>query len=160
MNEQLAKLATTALAFFIFFWISKKMFWTSILKAIEDRQARIQGDFDRIDAMQKKVDALQGDYQKRIADIDAEARNRMQEAIAHGRQVAEQIAEQARKEADAALERNKQVIALEMDKAREQLKQDVVQMTLTATERLIRERLDDTRHRQLVTGFVEELSRK
>jgi F-type H+-transporting ATPase subunit b len=160
MYETLAKLATTVLAFLIFFWVAKKLFWTSILKAIEDRQNRIRGEFDRIGDLQRKVDSLKADYDQRIANIETEARSRMQEAINHGRQIADQMADQARKDAEATLERNKQMISIEMEKARKELREEVVRMTIEASEKVIRDRLDEPRQRQLVEKFVEELSRK
>ena len=160
MNELIIQVATTALAFLIFFWISKKLFWTSIIQAIEARQARIRGEFDAIDDLKRKVEGMEAQYARQLAEIEATARNKMQEATAHGKHIAEQIAEQARRDADAALERNKQVIAIEMEKAREELRQEVVEMTMTATERIIKERLDDSKHRQLVTSFVEEIGRR
>ena len=160
MNEMIIQVATTALAFLIFFWVSKKLFWTSIIQTIEARQSRIRGEFNRIDELRAQVEALESNYKAKIAEIDAEARTRMQEAVAHGRELAEEIAETSRREANEALERNKQVIAIEMEKAREVLRQEVVEMTLTATDKIIKERLDDPKHRQLVSGFVEELGRK
>jgi F-type H+-transporting ATPase subunit b len=156
----LAQLLTTALAFLIFFWIAKKMFWSSILRAIEDRQARIKSEFDKVEHLQTQAKTLQADYSRKIAEIDSEARQRMQDAINQGKQIAEQIAEQARRDADATLERTKQSIAIEMEKAREELKHDVVRMTLAATEKIINERLDDAKHRQLVSSFVDEIARR
>lgn len=155
----LAQLLTTAIAFILFFWIAKRMFWLSILRAIETRQERIRSDFDRIAAMETRVKTLEADYHKKIADIETEASHRMQEAVAQGRRIAEQIAEQARRDADAVLERTKQSIEIEMDKARAELKHEVVRMTLQATEKIIRERLDDPKHRELVSSFVDEINR-
>src|ERR1043166_340729 len=152
----IAQLITTAIGFLVFFWIAKKLFWTGILKTIEDRQAHIRGEFDRIDSMQQQVNALQADYSKRIAEIETEARAKMQEAIAQGKKIAEEIGEQARKDATAAQERTKQSIEIEIEKAKAQLKEEVVRMTLRATEKIIAERLDDQKHRQLVSSFIEE----
>ena len=47
-----------------------------------------------------------------------------------------------------------------MDQARAQLKDEIVTMTLTAAERLLRERLDDRKHRELVAAFIQDMSRK
>ena len=159
-REVLAQLLTTAVAFLLFFWIAKRMFWTSILRAIEERQARIKSEFTRIDEMDNRLKKLQADYSKKLAEIDTEARHRMHEAIVQGKQIAEQIADQARQEADETLERTKKSIALEMEKARAELRHDVVRMTLAATEKIISENMDDAKHRQLVSGFVDQISHK
>ena len=156
----IAQVLTTAVAFIIFFWIAKKLFWTSIVRTLDERQARIRGEFDRIEELQKKADELQAEYSKRIAQIEAEARTRMQEAIDEGHQIADQIREQARKDANAELEHTKQILSIEMDKARVELKEEVVRMTITAAEKIIRERLDDARHRRLVSEFIEGLEHR
>ncbi len=97
----IAQVLTTLVAFLIFAWIAKKMFWKPMLDTIEQRQARIKGEFDKIDAMQRQVDQLQADYSKRMSDIEAEARLKLQEAMAQGKQIAEQVADQARRDSEA-----------------------------------------------------------
>lgn len=159
-NVVIAQILTTLLAFTIFFLLAKRLFWGPIMRMIDDRQVKIRSEFDRIDSMQRQVEALQSDYAKRMADIEAEARQKMQETISQGRQISEQIAEQARRDAEALQQKTQQSLAIEMEKARAELKQDVVRMTLTATEKILRQRMDDQRERELVNSFVEELARK
>jgi F-type H+-transporting ATPase subunit b len=159
-TESIAQVLTTLLAFGIFFFVAKMLFWKPMRETIEARQTKIRGEFDRIDSMQRQVDALQADYAKRMADIEAEARHQMQEAIAEGRKIAEHIADQARADAEAAQQRNHQTLKMEMEKARAELKQDVVRMTLAATEKVIRQQMNEPRQHELVASFVEELSHK
>ncbi len=156
----IVQITTTLLAFVIFAWIAKKMFWKPMLETIEQRQAKIQGEFDKIDAMQRQVDQLQVDYSKRLSDIEAEARLKLQEAMAQGKQIAEQVAEQARRDAEATRAKAEQTLAIELDKAKAELKQDVVRMTLAATEKVIRQNMNEPRQQELVSNFVEELSRR
>lgn len=156
----IAQLLTTAIAFFIFFVIAKKLFWTSIIKTIEDRQARIRSEFDRIDELEKKVAQLRAEYDKRIAEIDAEARQLKQEQIVHGKQIAEQIQDQARQDAAAQLERTKANIAIEMDKARAELRNEVIKMTIMATEKVVREQMDDRKQREMVANFVDDIRKQ
>lgn len=156
----IAQVLTTAIAFLIFFWIAKKLFWTRVLGVIEQRQARIRNEFDRIEAMQRKVQELEAEYSRRIADIETEARQRMQEAIAQGRQMAEQIEDRARSEANDIVENAQKKAGIEIDKARAELKDEIVRITLAATEKIIREQLNDAKHTELVGSFIEELNRK
>jgi F-type H+-transporting ATPase subunit b len=155
-----AQILTTLLAFGIFVFMAKKLFWKPMLETIEERQAKIQGEFDKIDAMQRQVDQLQADYSKRMADIEPEARLKLQEAMAQGKQIAEQVAEQARRDAETTRAKAEQTLAIEMDKAKAELKQDVVRMTLAATEKIIRQNMNEPRQQELVNGFVEELARR
>lgn len=159
-TEIIAQILTTLLAFLIFAWIAKKLFWKPLLNTIEERQVRIKSEFDKIDAMQRQVDQLQSDYSKRLSDIEAEARLKLQEAMAQGKAIAEQVAEQARIDAETSRARSEQMLSIELDKARAELKQDVVRMTLAATEKVIRHNMNDQRQQELVSNFVEELSHR
>ncbi len=160
MIQIIAQVLTTFLAFAIFFWAAKKLFWGPLQQTIDERQARIRGEFDRIDGLQRDVAALQADYTRRIAEIEAEARQKMNDAIAQGRKIADEVAETSRRDAEAAQEHSRQVMTLEIDKARADLKQDVVRMTIAATEKVLRQQLDQQKQRELVSGFVEELAKR
>ena len=142
-NEIIAQVLTTLIAFAIFAWFTKKLFWKPLLSTIDERQAKIKGEFDKIDAMQRQVDQLQADYSKRMADIEAEARLKLQEAMAQGKQIAEQVAEQARKDAETTRLKAEQTLAIELDKAKAELKQDVAE--LSSNHFVVAGRLDEQR---------------
>lgn len=159
-TEAIAQVLTTLVAFAIFFWVAKRLFWAPLQQTIDERQARIKGEFDRIDSLQREAAALQADYSRRLAEIEAEARHRLNDAIAQGRKIADEMSENARREAELAQEQSRQTIALEIDKARADLKQEVVRMTMAATEKILRQQLDQKKQRELVSGFVEELAKR
>lgn len=160
MQTVIAQVLTSVLAFVIFYVIAKRLFWTSILSAIEERQQRIKSELERIEELKSKVSQLEHEYQTHLAQIDREANQRKQQEIAEGKRIAEEIREQARQEAKAELARMHQILELEVERVRAELKAEVVRLTLAATERIIRERLDDAKHRELISRFVEELSRR
>jgi len=159
MQTVVAQVLTSILAFWIFYVISKRLFWSSILNTIEDRQERIRSELEQIEELKSKIQALETEYQMHLAQIDREANQRKQQEIAEGKRIAEEIKEQARREARTEIARMHQILELEIDRVRAELKDEVVRLTLAATERIIRERLDDAKHRELISQFVEELSR-
>ena len=58
------------------------------------------------------------------------------------------------------LERTRESCAIEIDKARAKLREDVIKITMRATEKLIHERLDERKHHELVGSFIDEIVRK
>ncbi len=48
-------------------------------------------------------------------------------------------------------------IGIEMEKANATFRDQMVDSVLTATEKLIRQRLDDTQHRTLISQFLDEV---
>jgi F-type H+-transporting ATPase subunit b len=160
MQTVVAQVLTSVLAFVIFYVVAKRLFWTSILNAIEERQQRIRSELERIEELKAKVQALENEYQTHLAQIEREANQRKQQEIAEGKRIAEEIKEQARREAKAEIARMHEILELEVERVRAELKGEVVRLTLAAAERILRERLDEAKHRELVARFVEELSRR
>jgi F-type H+-transporting ATPase subunit b len=71
--------------------------------------------------------------------------------------MATEIKENARKEASAMISRAKEELQREVDKAKVQLKNEIVTITLKATEKMIAEKLDPERHEKLISDFIDEL---
>ena len=90
--------------------------------------------------------------------VDDEAREKINEAVGEGRRLAEELVQRAQADAEKTQQQARETVQIELDKARLELKEDVVRMTLAAAEKLVGESMDDDRHRRMVESFVQELS--
>jgi F-type H+-transporting ATPase subunit b len=81
----------------------------------------------------------------------------MQKAIEEGKRISQEIQQKAREDAEALLERAKQNAEIELANARKQLRKDVVELTLAATEKVLREKIDRTAHQRHIDTFIDEL---
>jgi len=152
-------LLTHAVGFIIALWILKKFAWKPIMNILEERRQKIQGDFDKAADDRKKSEELLAQYEEKLKEIDAEARARIQEAVKEGQNVATEIKEAARKDSKELIERAKSELDRDVQKARIQLKEDIVRMTLSATEKMISEKLDEQKHRDLISNFIDEVEK-
>ena len=153
------QILTHIVGFVIALFILKKYAWGPLLKMIDERREKIQSDFDKAEDERKKAEELRTDYEARMKEAEAEARTRIQESIREGQDVAAEIKENARKEAQEVIERAKEELSRDVDKAKVQLKLDIVKMTLSATERMINEKLDEAKHRELIEGFIDDVEK-
>lgn len=133
--------------------------WKNLLKMLDDRRERIASEFKRIEEAQSAVEKLKADYDKRLAGIEAEARAKIQEAVAEGKKVSQEIREGARQEARAILGKAQENIEIEVSKAKQELKQKVVELTLGTTEKLLKEKITDEKDRKLASDFLDELEK-
>lgn len=147
------------IAFLIVFFTLKALAWKPLLRSLEARRQRIKDELDRIDASQKEIEQLKADYKARFDQIQEEARKRLQEAIDEGKRIGRQLQEESRRESRAILEKAKEDIALEVAKAKVTLRGEIADLTLAATERLLREKLDETKDKEMVLDFIEELEK-
>ena len=150
---------TQLIAFFLFLWVLKHYALEPVLKLLDERREKIAKEFDQIAASEKRISALKDDYEEKLRKIDEEARKRTLDEVNRGRRIADEITDNARREATEIIEKARAKLQLEVEQARMQLKDEIVALILGATERLLREKLDESRHRQTVRAFVDDLER-
>ncbi len=151
------EVATHAVAFTIAVAILRRYAWRPILGMLDERRAKIRGEFERIDREKGVVEKLHADYDAQLKTIDAQARAKLQEAVGEGQKVASEIKEAARGESRDLIQRARDEIELEKRKAEVALKSDMVRLSLAAAERVIRERLDSEAHRRLISEAIDEM---
>ncbi len=152
-------IVTHIIGFVLALWILKKYAWKPLLNMIDERREKIQADFDKAAAELRNAEELRADYEKRMKEADSEARAKIQEAVREGQGVASEIKEAARNEGRDLVMRAKEELARDVDKAKVQLKLDIVRMTLGATEKIINEKLDEAKHRQLIESFISDVEK-
>lgn len=153
-----SQVVTQILGFLIALLILKKYAWGPVLNLLEERRQKIQGEFDRIDVTKQEVAALKTEIEAQLRNMEAQARARIQEAVQDGQRVAAEITDKARVEARDLVERAKEEIVRDRDKARVELRNEMVDMVVTATERIVSERLDDAKHREKISTFIDSLA--
>jgi F-type H+-transporting ATPase subunit b len=157
MHIDWGQVVTHIIGFVIAVLILRRFAWGPILKLLEERRTKIQGEFDKIEVEKKGAAVMKQEVELQLRGIESQARVRLQEGVQEGQKVGAEIKEQARLEARDQITRARTEIEQERKKAHVTLRGDMVDMVLSATEHLIRERLDDAKHRQLITEFIAEL---
>lgn len=160
MNLSLPVIVTQILGFLIVLLVLKKFAWGAILSLLDERREKIRASFQDIENQKKDVAALKVQYEDELKKIDAQARQRINEALAEAQKTAHDIESQARERSRAELERLKVEIDQEYRSARVRLKEEIVGVALNAAERMVREKLDKDRQRVLVDEFLKELEKK
>jgi F-type H+-transporting ATPase subunit b len=148
---------TQIIGFLIFLWLIRKYAWGPVLETLENRRAKIVTDLAH--AEQEKVDAaaLKADLDRQLKGIDAQARAKIQEAVADGQKMAAEIKSDAQAQARARLERAEADIQGERLKAEKVLQEDIARMAVLGAEKILRKKLDDGEQRRLVAEFIADV---
>jgi F-type H+-transporting ATPase subunit b len=157
MKFEIEQILTQIVAFLTMFWVLKKFVWKHLLNLMEERQQLIRSEFDKIESQKEEVSKLSDEYQAKLRDIDAEARRKIQEAIGKGREIAHHIEEETRQKVVLLLNNAQTEMRHELDQAKEQLKKDVVNISLAVTEKLIQENLDVSKHQKLIEDAIDQV---
>ena len=150
---------THAFGFLITVWVLKRFAWGPLLSLLEERRNKIADEFKAIEDEKAKTAELTADYEAKLKEIDAERRARLVEAVNVGKKIAEEIKTSARDEVKVINAKAKADLVRDVAKAKVQLKNDMVAMTVTAAERIINEKLDDAKHRELIGNFIDNVEK-
>jgi F-type H+-transporting ATPase subunit b len=151
------QLLAHAISFIIFFFLVRVAFQAIIYPPMRERRERIQAEYKRIEDDKAGVAQLRKEYEGHLKRIEAESRERIQNAVADGQRVAAEIREIARKEAQDLMKRATDEIARERDKAQVALRDEVVTLAMDIAGKVVREELTAEKHRKLVDGFLAEV---
>ena len=148
----------TTLVFLALLGILGKFAWGPILAMVQDREDGIQGTLDQAANEREEAAKLLAEHRQQMAD----ARRQSQQMIAEGKEAGERvrkdIEEKARAEGDAMIERAKASIEREKEAALDELRKESVDLALAAAAKLVQASLDEQKDRELVMGFIDELS--
>ncbi len=151
------QLIAHAISFIVFLFLVRGAFNTIILPPMRERRERIKAEFERIEQEKAEVGKIRQEYEAHLKRLDAESRQRIQEAVAEGQRVAAEIREGSRKEAQEMITRAREEIGIERDKAQATLRNEVVDLATEIAGKLIREELTADKHRKLVDNFLAEV---
>ena len=148
---------TQILGFLLMVWILRRYAWGPVIGMLEARREKIAGEFKEAERLQAEATGLKARYDAELKTIDAQARQRITEAVAEGQKVANEIRAQAQKDAATRLEGAADEILREREKAKEVLKQQVIGLSLRTAEKILRTQLDGPAQKKLAGEFIDEV---
>src|SRR5262245_32083561 len=96
---------TQVLGFLLMVWILRRYMWGPLTGMLEARREKIAGEFREADRLKADAIELKARYEADLKGIEAQARQRLTEAVTEGQRVAAEIRAQAQKDAQVRLER-------------------------------------------------------
>ena len=154
---KIPQLLTQMVGFIILVLILKKYAWGPILDMLDQRRDKIDGDYKAAEKNLAEAEQLKGDFELKLTDIKVIEREKVQEAVKRGEDLAEGIVGKARHQAEETKQKADQDIGIEAQKAQLELRDSVVSMAIGAAEKVIGERLDDDLHRKLIQEYINSM---
>jgi F-type H+-transporting ATPase subunit b len=153
------QIVTHIIGFVIALWILRRYAWGPILGLIEERQERVRRELAAAEETRRDIEKLRRELEERLRGIDAQARQKLTEAVAEGQRVAAEMKENSRAEAQNLIAKAREEIGRERDQARVALREEMVGLALAAAEKVVSEKMDATRDREMVRTFLNEVER-
>jgi F-type H+-transporting ATPase subunit b len=147
----------TVVCFLITLYVLKRYAFGPIQKAIDERRERIRQSLEEADHAREEARRLLAEHRELISRAQADA----EEILSEARRVADANERRMRDELEAdrqrRLEETRKQIEAETRRALEQIRLEVVDLSLLAATKVTRKALDDADHRRLIEEAVGEL---
>jgi F-type H+-transporting ATPase subunit b len=147
----------TIVCFLITLFVLRRYAFGPIQKGIDERRERIRQSLDEADRAREEARKLLEDHRKLIGSAKTDA----EEILAEARRVAEANERRMRNELETdrqrRLEETRKQIEAETRRALEQIRLEVVDLSLLAATKVTGKALDDADHRRLIDEAVADL---
>jgi F-type H+-transporting ATPase subunit b len=128
--------------------------------AIHERNSNLEHTFSEAESLKTTMTQMRADYERRLAQTEAEAREQIQAQIKEAQQLRQTLMSEATAKADEMVKRASQEIEAERNRVMAELRLEVVNLTLGATEKLLGENIDSAKNRRLVEEFIDKVEVK
>jgi F-type H+-transporting ATPase subunit b len=147
----------TLLLFGISMYVLAKLAFPRISEALDKRQHAIEESIDHAEQVRTQADQLLEEYRERLK----EARGQAEEIVSRARNAAEtherEAQEVAKAKREQMMEQTRRDIQSETRRAIQEIRNEVADLTVMATEKVTRKTLNDEDQRRLVEEALEEL---
>ena len=147
----------TLIAFLITYFILKKYAFPRIQDALEKRANAVAESIDAAKRTREEADELLQEYRERLR----EAREQAEDIVTRSRQASERFAEESKSEAkkqrEEMMEQTRRDIDQETQRALGEIRKEVADLTIAATEKVTRKSLDADDQKRLVEEALAEV---
>ena len=154
-----AEFVPALIAFLIIFAVVAKFVWPSVLRMLDKRQEKIQGD---LDAAAKSREEANRDREIAAAGIDA-AKQQANEIVSAAKREGEEerarIIEQAKREASDIIAKGHSAVDSERRRCLTDLSSSVVDLSVEIAGKIIGNELDEAQQRRLAEKYLAEVGK-
>jgi F-type H+-transporting ATPase subunit b len=157
LDVNIGAVITQALAFIILVFLMAKFAFKPIGNMLDERQRGIQETLDQVAADRRAMEQTRADYEQRLANIEAEAREHISGAVKQAQVEASAILEKARAEATEFRERAVADIDQERRKAVVEIRAQMADLAVVAASKVLEREITPGVHRDLISDFIGEV---
>lgn len=157
IEVQMWQVIFTIINVLILFWFLKRFLFVPVKTMMDNRTKEVGDSILMAEAKNKEAEQMLEEYKLKIADAHVESREIVQKATINAEKRADEILTQAKDESQKIKDRAYKDIELEKDKAFRSIKNDVAEMAVLATEKLIGKTIDPDTNKTLIDDVINEI---
>jgi F-type H+-transporting ATPase subunit b len=147
----------TIVTFICLATVLAKFAWKPMLKALSDREEKIYGALEEADRARAEAAELIKQNEKNLARAEEEYQKMIRESKTLAEKLKEDIVSKAKQQAQQELKQAAEEIQRNVDAAKQQLRAEVANLAIKATEKILEETLDEKRQKKLIDSVINQL---
>jgi F-type H+-transporting ATPase subunit b len=157
VSPELGLMIWTLLAFGTTLFLLNKLAFPRIAEALDKRRKAIEDSITHAEQAKREADELLEEYRARLR----EAREQAEDITVRARKAADSLADDAKAQAnqqrEELMERTRRDIEAETKRALDEIRKEVANLTVIATEKVTRKSLTPEDHRRLIEEALGEV---
>ena len=159
MIELNATMIAQVLNFLILAAILRAVAYKPVAKLLQQRSDSIKNSIDKAEADKKAAAETLAEYKNQLADAHKKAQAIVDKAELTARQEREALVAETKKEIDKMKQTAQEEIQNERNRAFEQMKSEIVSLSLAAAEKIVAKNLSAKDNDKLVSDFISGLDK-
>lgn len=141
----------------ILFLILKKFLFKPVKKVLAERQKALDERYDEAEKAVAQAEESRNSWEEKMQSAKAEADSIIKTASDDAKYRSDRIVAEARDKADGIVRQAQTEAALEMRKADESIKREIVDVSAALTEKILGREINTQDHRSMIDSFIDEI---
>ena len=147
-------LITQIVGFLILLFLLNRFMFKPIFGILDQRQADIKATYDQLEADRARMEETRRQYEQRLANIEAEAREKIQAAVQEAQALRDNLVADARQQAETIVSQGRNDSERERQAAFLEMRGQIVAIAMAAASKVVGENLNDARQTKMVDDFI------
>jgi F-type H+-transporting ATPase subunit b len=147
----------TIISFLVLLIVLAKYAWKPILKMLGDREGQIRAALEQAERARIEAAEMMKQNEKNLARAAEEYQKMIREGRALAEKMKDEIVTKAKQQADQEIKQAAEEIQRNVEAAKLQLRTEIADLAIQATEKILEETLDEKRQKKITDSVINKL---
>lgn len=143
--------------FLVLVFILQRFLYKPVRKFLDERTAMIEQQINSAREQEEEATKLRQELEVKLQDGRTQAKEYLDQAVRRSEQIHEELVEKAKAEAATIQKRTQEDINREKEKAWQELRENVIQLSFAIASKVVKESLDEKKHQALIQDAIANL---
>ena len=141
----------------ILFLLFKKFLFKPVNNMLAKRQSEIDARYDEADEAKRIAQKDKALWDEKISTVKLETDEMIKKAQNSAKRQGDAIVSKAKETADSIVRQAENQAQLEMEKAKEEIKKEIVEVSAALANKLLEREINADDHKSLIDSFIEKI---